>query len=189
MAGLAWHLAAQDSPDAGRSNPLRTCQGENETGARLAWCATPSGRWFRGDGRCRRDAQTRRSLFGFAIPDLGIIGGSDKRDTGAKDAAFAPLDFCPTRHNRSQRLLSHCGFTGLNGRKRRKEPSQRVTIAPRPPYCATLNQRAFVAHRTSADLSSLRSTDPAFCLSGPARGLFTTVALTLHGRPNHIVAS
>lgn len=78
---------AQESEEASPLDPLKACQTESDPTARLACydaavaemvAASDQGDLRIVDAEAVR--KTRRSLFGFSIPDLGIFGGGDGDD-------------------------------------------------------------------------------------------------------------
>lgn len=89
LIALAAPLAAQDKPDeSAYVAALRDCQGKTDPTERLACYDTAVASIVTAskEGEVRvvdreEVRQTRRKLFGFALPDLGIFGGkSDKED-------------------------------------------------------------------------------------------------------------
>lgn len=89
-AGLPAPVLAKDKAPAKSEylEALRVCQGQSDPGQRLACYDAAVGRVVAAtdDGELRvvdrEDMQrTRRSLFGFALPDIGLFGGGKGDDT------------------------------------------------------------------------------------------------------------
>jgi hypothetical protein len=103
MLAAAAPLAAQDDTKkkGGESSyvaALRDCQGETGPAERLACYDTAVAAIVaassEGEVRVvdREDVrQTRRKLFGFALPDLGIFGGDSDKEDPAQAEEFAAL--------------------------------------------------------------------------------------------------
>lgn len=92
LVGLPAVACAQDTERPGPLEPLRTCQAETDPTARLACYDAAVGAVFaaeeQGDLRIvdrEMVRETRRSLFGFSLPDLGIFGGGDHEENGEED--------------------------------------------------------------------------------------------------------
>ncbi|MAY19091.1 MAG: hypothetical protein CL955_00540 [Erythrobacteraceae bacterium] len=90
VLGASPALAQDESGDASGDylNGLKACQQITEDAARLACFDSAVGSMVAatetGDVQVidREDVrQTRRSLFGFSLPDLGIFGGSDEEES------------------------------------------------------------------------------------------------------------
>lgn len=93
-------LAAQDDPgESAYVAALRTCQGKTDATERLACYDTAVASIVaassEGEVRVvdREDLrQTRRKLFGFALPDLGIFGGKADKQDPAQEEEFTALE-------------------------------------------------------------------------------------------------
>ncbi len=99
LACFPSQLAAQDADDSDPLGPLTACQSENDPATRLACydsavkalvVAEESGQLRVVDAEEVR--KTRRSLFGFTIPDLGIFTGRASRDGSDEEPAFDVLE-------------------------------------------------------------------------------------------------
>ena len=89
--------AAQDAGEASALDPLKACQAMTDPAARLACydaavadvvTASDQGDLHVVDAETVRE--TRRGLFGFSLPDLGIFGGGD--DDGDEDDGLDMLE-------------------------------------------------------------------------------------------------
>lgn len=87
LACLPAASMAQESDEASPLDPLKACQAESDPAARLACYDTAVAEMVaasdQGDLRivdAEAVRKTRRSLFGFSIPDLGIFGGDEGDD-------------------------------------------------------------------------------------------------------------
>lgn len=99
---LATPLAADDkakSRESGYVTALRDCQAKTDPAERLACYDTAVGAMVSAssEGEVQvvdREAvrETRRKLFGFALPDLGIFGGQSDRDDPEKAEEFTTLN-------------------------------------------------------------------------------------------------
>lgn len=97
--GPAAPLAAKDEPtESAYITALRACQAKTDPGERLACYDAEVARVTAASsaGEVRvvdREAvrQTRRKLFGFALPDLGIFGGKSDKDDPAQAEEFESL--------------------------------------------------------------------------------------------------
>lgn len=106
-AVFAAPLAADDDKDGSEYlDALRACQSEVDPAARLACYDAAVGRVVaatdEGEVRIvdREDVErTRRRLFGFSLPDLGIFGGGD--DDDGEDAELDMLESTITSARRS----------------------------------------------------------------------------------------
>jgi len=93
-------VAAQDQPgESAYVAALRTCQGKTEAGERLACYdnAVAAIVAASSDGEVRvvdreEVRQTRRKLFGFALPDLGIFGGKSDKQDPVQEQEFTALE-------------------------------------------------------------------------------------------------
>lgn len=104
IAALAFAapLAAQDKAASAENSyvaALRACQGKTDPAERLACYDTAVAAMVSAssEGEVRVvDAedvrQTRRKLFGFALPDLGIFGGDSDKDDPEKAEEFTTLN-------------------------------------------------------------------------------------------------
>ncbi len=99
LACLPAHTAAQDSDDTGPLDSLKACQSETDPGVRLACYDSAVGAMVVAEesGQLRVvDAEevrrTRRGLFGFSIPDLGLFGRGDRDAGGEEQDAFDTLE-------------------------------------------------------------------------------------------------
>jgi hypothetical protein len=98
--GAAAPLAATDEPaESAYITALRACQAKTDPGERLACydaevakvtAASSAGEVRVVDREAVR--QTRRKLFGFALPDLGIFGGKSDKDDPAQADDFDALE-------------------------------------------------------------------------------------------------
>jgi hypothetical protein len=99
MLVIAAPLAAEDKPDeSAYVAALRDCQGKTDPAERLACYDTAVASIVtaskEGDVRVvdREEVrQTRRKLFGFALPDLGIFGGKSDKDDPEQADEFTTL--------------------------------------------------------------------------------------------------
>lgn len=83
---------AQEGEDAGPLDALKACQAQSDAAARLACYDAAVGAIVtaeeQGDLRVvdrEMVRETRRSLFGFSLPDFGIFGGDDEGNEGQKE--------------------------------------------------------------------------------------------------------
>jgi hypothetical protein len=90
--------AADDKPESAYIKSLRDCQSKTDPAERLACydnaVAAMVSASTEGEVRVvdREEVrQTRRKLFGFALPDLGIFGGKDDKDDPAQAEEFSTL--------------------------------------------------------------------------------------------------
>jgi len=95
-------LVAKDEAAPGENSyvtALRTCQGKTDPAERLACydtavaamvAASSEGEVRVVDAEAVR--QTRRKLFGFTLPDLGIFGGDSDKDNPEKAEEFTTLN-------------------------------------------------------------------------------------------------
>lgn len=98
--GTAAPLAAKDEPaESAYITALRACQAKTDPAERLACydtevakvtAASSAGEVRVVDKEAVR--QTRRKLFGFALPDLGIFGGKRDKDDPAQADEFETLN-------------------------------------------------------------------------------------------------
>ena len=86
------YTAAQTEAEPGPLDPLKACQAEAEANARLACYDAAVGAMVaaeaQGDLRivdAEAVRKTRRGLFGFSLPDLGIFGGGDDDDDDSEE--------------------------------------------------------------------------------------------------------
>jgi hypothetical protein len=101
LAGTAAPLAAEDKPESAYVTALRDCQGKTDPAERLACYDTAVAAMVAAssEGEVRvvdraEVRETRRKLFGFALPDFGIFGGRGDKDEGETEEAeeeFATL--------------------------------------------------------------------------------------------------
>lgn len=99
MAGTA-PLAAEDAKDESTYvKALRDCQATADPAERLACYDTAVAAMIAAssEGEVRlvdreEVRQTRRKLFGFALPDLGIFGGKSDREDPAQAEEFTALE-------------------------------------------------------------------------------------------------
>lgn len=99
VLGAATPLAAADEKgESAYVKALRDCQGKSDPVERLACYDTAAAAMVtastEGDVRVvdREDIrQTRRKLFGFSVPDLGIFGGRSDREDPAQEEEFSAL--------------------------------------------------------------------------------------------------
>jgi hypothetical protein len=99
LACLPATVAAQEEGESGALEPLKACQSESDPGARLACYDSAVGAMVAAEesGELRVvDAEevrkTRRNLFGFSIPDLGIFGGKDDDSRTGEENEFDTLE-------------------------------------------------------------------------------------------------
>jgi hypothetical protein len=92
LAGTA-PLAAEDKPESAYVTALRECQGKTDPAERLACYDTAVAAMVAAssEGEVRvvdraEVRETRRKLFGFALPDLGIFGGRGEKDAAEEEA-------------------------------------------------------------------------------------------------------
>lgn len=92
-------LAAQDDKDeSAYVAALRACQGKTDPAERLACYDTAVAAMVSAssEGEVRvvdreEVRETRRKLFGFSLPDLGIFGGKSDKDDPEQQAEFTTL--------------------------------------------------------------------------------------------------
>ena len=100
MLITATPLAAQDDPgESAYVAALRACQGKTDAAERLACydTAVASIVAASSEGEVRvvdreEVRQTRRNLFGFALPDIGIFGSKNDKQGSAQKEEFAALE-------------------------------------------------------------------------------------------------
>ncbi len=100
LAMLASPSAAQDDDVPAPLAPLKACQGEPDSAARLACFDRVSAEMIAateaGDLRVidrEEIKKTRRSLFGLSLPDFGIFGrGDDEDEEEAEEEGFDVLN-------------------------------------------------------------------------------------------------
>lgn len=93
-------LAADEKPESSYVTALRECQGKTDPAERLACYDTAVASMVAAssEGEVRvvdraEVRETRRKLFGFALPDLGIFGGrGDKDEAGEEAEEFTTLN-------------------------------------------------------------------------------------------------
>ncbi|MFY8048152.1 MAG: hypothetical protein ACOVNS_04970 [Erythrobacter sp.] len=90
--------AADDKPESAYIKGLRDCQAKSDPAERLACYDTAVAAMVAAssEGEVRvvdreEVRQTRRKLFGFALPDLGIFGGKDDKDDPEQAEEFTTL--------------------------------------------------------------------------------------------------
>jgi hypothetical protein len=95
MLAAAAPLAAQDEKsESSYVTALRACQGKTDAAERLAAVGSIVSASSEGEVTVvdREDVrQTRRKLFGFALPDLGIFGGNSDKEDPAQAEEFTAL--------------------------------------------------------------------------------------------------
>ncbi len=99
MLAAAAPLAAQDEKsESAYVTALRACQGKTDAAERLACYDAAVGSIVSASSEGevtvvdREDVrQTRRKLFGFALPDLGIFGGNSDKEDPAQAEEFTTL--------------------------------------------------------------------------------------------------
>ena len=92
FAGAA-PVAADEKPESAYVTALRDCQGKTDPTERLACYDTAVAAMVAAssEGEVRvvdraEVRETRRKLFGFALPDLGIFGGRGDKEEAAEEA-------------------------------------------------------------------------------------------------------
>lgn len=90
--------AADDKPESAYIKGLRDCQAKTDPAERLACydSAVAAMVAASSEGEVRvvdreEVRQTRRKLFGFSLPDLGIFGGKDDKDDPKQTEEFTTL--------------------------------------------------------------------------------------------------
>jgi hypothetical protein len=90
--------AADDKPESAYIKGLRDCQAKTDPAERLACydSAVAAMVAASSEGEVRvvdreEVRQTRRKLFGFSLPDLGIFGGKDDKDDPKQAEEFTTL--------------------------------------------------------------------------------------------------
>lgn len=98
MIATAPLAAADEKGESTYIKALRECQAKTDAAARLACYDTAVGTMLSAssDGEMRvvdkaEVRETRRKLFGFALPDLGIFGGKSDKEDAAQAEEFVAL--------------------------------------------------------------------------------------------------